>query len=623
MMKKHIKNTSASGPISYGRLVFEAIPELFSFHLPISIMLGILAFIPKKLIDVVAESGGAALTTANLSDLLFSWRGLAVLLLGIILVAVFAVFEIFANIHLCDDILNGRKVSIFGEVGKGFRSLRHFLSPVGLLVLLYIFIAVPLCGMGFSITLTKDFHIPNFIMEVIYANPLYYVPYWMIIIALFILGLCGMFMLHGVLIDDMKPLEAYKSSFRILRKNWKNLVPVMLFTIIVLVLLNLVFVLFQSYLLSKLDIYGHQLPTGYNLSMERLTGGNLNETDYLIMAYRFVCAFVLMGGGYLIYISLMLSGSYVLLRFTRCYMEYTRESFVKWPSRSERQGYPMRILTLILTLVLLFLLSLGVGAFFNVVFEQDDNVNIVAHRTGGIMAPENSLEGIELAIEHGCYACETDTQRTKDGYYIINHDDDFKRLTGVGRKPGNMTLSEIRELVITDPVTGAKTTVPRLDEMLDVIKGRVKLFIELKGVSADRQMVDDVVKMVREKDCVSDVTLISLKYDVINYAETTYPEFETGVLMFGGIGDVSRINCDLLILEEEMATESRISTIHSHGKEVYVWTINTEEGMYKFLDSECDGIITDQIEMAESVQKALDNRSDIQLLKDKLNYSWD
>ena len=128
--------------------------------------------------------------------------------------------------------------------------------------------------------------------------------------------------------------------------------------------------------------------------------------------------------------------------------------------------------------------------------------------------------------------------------------------------------------------------------------------------------------MVREKDCVDDVALISLKYDVIDYAETNYPEFETGVLMFGGLGDVSRINCDLLILEEEMATGKRIDAIHKSGKDVYVWTINTEAGMYQFLDSDCDGIITDQIELAQSVQKTLDARSDVQLLKDKMGNMW-
>ena len=44
--------------------------------------------------------------------------------------------------------------------------------------------------------------------------------------------------------------------------------------------------------------------------------------------------------------------------------------------------------------------------------------------------------------------------------------------------------------------------------------------------------------------------------------------------------------------------------------------------MHKFLDSHCDGIITDQIEMAERVQAALDNRSDLRLLQDRLEDFW-
>ena len=621
-MNMHNKRTEQSRPISYGRLTFEAIPELLSFQIPTSIMLGILAFILKELINLVAKTGVAALTTANFKDLILSWRGPVILLLGICLVAVFAVFEIFASVHLCDDILNGRKVKILNEVGKGFRSLRRFLCPSGLLVLLYIFIAVPLCGIGFSITLTENFYIPNFIMEVVYANKLYSISYIMLMIVLFIIGLCGIFTLHRVLIDDMKPSEAFVSSFRIFKANWKKFIPSMLLTLITVFLINFVFALVQAHWISGLEAYAAQLPKDYHIDIFNVFSGVYTDTDITIILYRFAGTFIIVGVGYLIYILLMLSNSFIMLQFTRCYLDYTKETLVKWPSRTKRRGYMMRIVFIIFTMMLLFVLSLAMGMFFDEIFKPKEPVQIVAHRTGGIMATENSLEGIELAIEHGCYACETDTQRTKDGYYIINHDDDFKRLTGVAKKPGDMTLSEVRELVITYPATGNKSQVPELDEMLDLIKGRVKLFIELKGATADKQMVDDVVKMVKEKNCVADVALISLKYDVIDYAETKYPEFETGVLMFGGIGDLARINCDLLIIEEEMATDSRITSIHSNGKKVYVWTVNTEDSMYKFLDSSCDGIVTDQIEMSENVQEALENRSDIQLLKDKLGDFW-
>ena len=622
-MKKNHPKTEPSGPIRYSRLVFEAIPELFCFQLPMSLMLGALAFVLKKLIDLVAESGGAALTTANLRDILLSWRGPVIVVLGAVLVAVFAVFEIFASIHLCDDLLQGKRVRVFKEVGKSFRSLCRFLCPVGLLVLLYIFIAVPLCGIGFSITLTEHFHIPNFIMEVIRSNPLYHTGYWVIIAALFAVGLGGIFTLHGVLLDNKKPSEAFRTSCRILKANWKNFFLVMAGTILVLVVLNVGVAALQGLSVSCLQKADSQLPQDYHLDLHRIADGTLTETDNTMIAYRFLGSFAVVGGGYLVYIILMLSTSYLLLRFTRCYLEYTRgDRLVKWPSRSVRKGYPMRVLTLVLTMLMLLALSFCIGVFFDEIFDGEENVRIVAHRTGGVLAPENSLSGIEAAIEHGCYACETDTQRTKDGHYIINHDNDFKRLTGVGKKPGEMTLAEIRDLVITDPVTGETSQVATLEEMLDAVKGRVRLYIELKGVSADTQMVDDVVAMVREKDCVADVALISLKYDVIDYAETQYPEFETGVLMFGGLGDVSRINCDLLILEEEMATESRVASIHESGKEVYVWTINTEDGMHNFLDSDCDGIITDQIEMAERVQETLDNRTDMKLLQDKLEDFW-
>ena len=131
-------------------------------------------------------------------------------------------------------------------------------------------------------------------------------------------------------------------------------------------------------------------------------------------------------------------------------------------------------------------------------------------------------------------------------------------------------------------------------------------------------MVDDVVNMVRQYDCVDDVALISLNYDVIDYAETTYPEFMTGTLFFAGLGDVTKLNYDLLIMEEETATSAQILSIHTAGKKAVVWTVNTETSLKHFLDSTADAIITDEIVLAEAVQKQLDSRTEYQVLQDRL-----
>lgn len=45
----------------------------------------------SKLLKLVAESGGSAVTTANLGPMLLSWRGPVILVLGALLVAVVAV----------------------------------------------------------------------------------------------------------------------------------------------------------------------------------------------------------------------------------------------------------------------------------------------------------------------------------------------------------------------------------------------------------------------------------------------------------------------------------------------------------------------------------------------------
>jgi glycerophosphoryl diester phosphodiesterase len=187
----------------------------------------------------------------------------------------------------------------------------------------------------------------------------------------------------------------------------------------------------------------------------------------------------------------------------------------------------------------------------------------------------------------------------------------------VDRAVKDMSFDEVRQLCIDSP-TNPEEGVPVLtfEELLDASKGRIKLFIELKGSTADRQMVDDVVRMVRERDAVDDVALISLSYDAISYAEQTYPEFETGLLYFAGYGDLSLIQCDMLLVEEEAAMATSTQTVHDLGKQLGVWTVNTRDAMHTFLTKDIDLVITDQLVMAGEVQDELDARSDLEVIYD-------
>ena len=134
-------------------------------------------------------------------------------------------------------------------------------------------------------------------------------------------------------------------------------------------------------------------------------------------------------------------------------------------------------------------------------------------------------------------------------------------------------------------------------------------------------MVDDVVKMVRDKNMTDQVALISLKYKVLDYAERTYPEFETGYLYFMSFGDTTKLNVDDLIIEEQLATGANILALQRGGKKVLVWTVNEDDYLKKILAGNADGIITDRVKRACEIKEQMKHRNYRERAEDKLD-AW-
>ena len=600
--------------ISFGRLVFEALPEMWSFHLLATLLMVVPEMILRGLIDTVSTADGTAVTTANLKSFLLSWRMPAFLLLEVILIAMYIIMEVFAQIHLAEDILSGKRSSVIQETRKGALSILRFLTPTGVLTLLYIFIAVPLCGIGFSISLTSAFYIPNFITDVIFSTPLYTVLYVTAILLLAWAGYRFCFILHGVLIDHKTPAEARRASAEIVRRNrWDFLKSMARSFLLVLLIEGVAALLLKVLPLAWLTVEGQNIPQHYHVVLSAL-----DETGRTVLTYRILCGIAVLTGGYLASIVGLLCGAYVMLQFTRCYLRYTGREPEEWPARPKQIRYTGKVIASFAVFFMVLLLSVTAGAAYERIFEGKNDVRIIAHRAGGNSAPENSLEGLEVAIQQGCWGSEIDVQRTADGYYIINHDNSFKRLYGDLHSPQELELEEIRRLKDENGLCPAT-----IEEMLEAVRGKELLFIELKGATADTQMVDDLVKIIREKGMTEEVALISLEYPVIDYTETNYPEFLTGTLFFAGSGDVSKLNCDLLIMEEEAASYQRVDRIHDAGKQAIVWTVNTESGMRRFLSSEIDAVITDELPLAERIREELNDRDELTVMRDRFADAWD
>ncbi|MDO5532039.1 glycerophosphodiester phosphodiesterase family protein [Sutterella sp.] len=72
---------------------------------------------------------------------------------------------------------------------------------------------------------------------------------------------------------------------------------------------------------------------------------------------------------------------------------------------------------------------------------------ILAHRAGGVLAPENTLEAFRTGLIHGYRGVETDAMLTRDGVPVLMHDEKFGRtIRDDSRSVPELTADELRKL---------------------------------------------------------------------------------------------------------------------------------------------------------------------------------
>ncbi len=101
---------------------------------------------------------------------------------------------------------------------------------------------------------------------------------------------------------------------------------------------------------------------------------------------------------------------------------------------------------------------------------------------------ENTLPAAEAAIARN-FAIECDVQLTADGRVVVFHDDTLERLSEAEGPVGARTLAELRAIRLHDSDAG----IPTLEELLDLVDGRVPLVIELKSQWTGNRQLEKAV----------------------------------------------------------------------------------------------------------------------------------
>jgi glycerophosphoryl diester phosphodiesterase len=162
-------------------------------------------------------------------------------------------------------------------------------------------------------------------------------------------------------------------------------------------------------------------------------------------------------------------------------------------------------------------------------------VRVTGHRGAAGLEPENTIRSFTRALELGVDQVELDVHLTKDRELVVIHDASVDRTTNGRGYVGDFTLEAIRRLD-----AGAGERIPTLQEVINVVKGRAILQIELKG----RGVEEAVVNCVEANGVVDEVVVTSFRHSMVKKVTALNPRVSTGVLFACLPIDAARLAVD-------------------------------------------------------------------------------
>ncbi|MCM2397610.1 glycerophosphodiester phosphodiesterase [Rhizobium sp. S95] len=202
---------------------------------------------------------------------------------------------------------------------------------------------------------------------------------------------------------------------------------------------------------------------------------------------------------------------------------------------------------------------------------------------------ENTLSAFSRAVDAG-FAIECDIQLSSDSVPMVFHDHDLQRLCGLKGEVRERTAGELGMLSIG----GTADRIPTLRQMLTLVKGRVPLVIELKGISAEEddglaEAVLDVLEGYEGKVALmsfdhwllKDLKSLECPYPVGLTAEGADPE------QFFVHDEAMQLGLDFVSYCAPHLPNSFVTALREKGIPVITWTVRDEimrEHTYKYAD---------------------------------------
>jgi glycerophosphoryl diester phosphodiesterase len=258
----------------------------------------------------------------------------------------------------------------------------------------------------------------------------------------------------------------------------------------------------------------------------------------------------------------------------------------------------------------------GEKATERAVFQRKNSpVLVFAHRGGGGLYPENTLEAFEYSAKTGADVLELDVHGTADGILVVMHDGSVNRTTDGSGKVSEMTLEALKKLDAgyrfstdngqTFPFRGRGIAVPTLEEIFAALP---EMTFNIEPKQAEPSIIAPLCSLIRARKMTEKVIVGSFRQAVIDEFRRTCPEIATSAtpseatefltLSKTGLSESYSPPMQALQIPENLGalsvvTKEFVENAHRKNLKVHVWTINETSDMERLIKIGVDGIMTD------------------------------
>ena len=237
--------------------------------------------------------------------------------------------------------------------------------------------------------------------------------------------------------------------------------------------------------------------------------------------------------------------------------------------------------------------------------ENNPTVRMIGHQGIHHLEVGNTCSGFVAAGNRTYWGIETDVHVTKDGQYIIIHDDNTKASTGADYVVEKTDCATLRSLTMLDYTDGNKPTrsdlrLPLLSEYVRICRkyGKVAV-LEIKNPVAPIH-IKGIVEEIAALGWLENTVFISFSYDNMVELRRLLPNAK---LMFLTTHAPNQELVDMLLpyrLDLDIAwtvlTREGVELMHANGIEVNVWNVGEVELAERLLSSGVDYLTTDILE---------------------------